>query len=280
MRRYRGGYDIVEAENGRVVVFAEPRDIHLNPAGTVHSGLVATILDSCMGIAVAMGTIPRPRRFDGNQVRPADNGGGSDWANGYHYLTVIEFQTGSTNHRHRLRGCRAKKGDKLMFRIVFATGVFVLLMGAPFIALSIAPSALAADAQSSGPQTEQLSAAEASAIDKLPYPAGVSLIHRRSGWLFLASPSNLRLYVFDKDTAEKSGCDFGCASAWPPLRPSKDAKPLGDWTIFTREDGSKQWAYQGRQAYFRYHDSPDKPTGDGFEGDWHFLVPSSTPPGS
>jgi uncharacterized protein (TIGR00369 family) len=46
------GYDIVEAEDGRVVITAEPRDIHLNPAGTVHGGLAATLLDSCMGLAV------------------------------------------------------------------------------------------------------------------------------------------------------------------------------------------------------------------------------------
>jgi uncharacterized protein (TIGR00369 family) len=46
------GYDITEAENGRVVVTAEPTDIHLNPAGTVHGGLAATMLDSCMGLAI------------------------------------------------------------------------------------------------------------------------------------------------------------------------------------------------------------------------------------
>ncbi|MGD0562741.1 MAG: PaaI family thioesterase [Roseiarcus sp.] len=46
------GYDIVEAESGRVVVTAEPKDIHLNPAGAVHGGLAATMLDSCMGLAV------------------------------------------------------------------------------------------------------------------------------------------------------------------------------------------------------------------------------------
>jgi uncharacterized protein (TIGR00369 family) len=46
------GYDITEAESGRVVVTAEPRDIHLNPAGTVHGGLTATMLDSCMGLAI------------------------------------------------------------------------------------------------------------------------------------------------------------------------------------------------------------------------------------
>jgi len=46
------GYDVVEAEKGRVVVAVEPNDTHLNPAGTVHGGLSATLLDSCMGLAV------------------------------------------------------------------------------------------------------------------------------------------------------------------------------------------------------------------------------------
>jgi uncharacterized protein (TIGR00369 family) len=46
------GYDIAEAESGRVVVTAEPKDIHLNPWGTVHGGLAATMLDTCMGLAI------------------------------------------------------------------------------------------------------------------------------------------------------------------------------------------------------------------------------------
>jgi uncharacterized protein (TIGR00369 family) len=46
------GYDIAEAENGRVVITAEPNGTHLNPAGTVHGGLAATMLDSCMGLAI------------------------------------------------------------------------------------------------------------------------------------------------------------------------------------------------------------------------------------
>ena len=46
------GYDVTEAVSGRVVVTAEPGDIHLNPAGTVHGGFAATLLDSCMGLAV------------------------------------------------------------------------------------------------------------------------------------------------------------------------------------------------------------------------------------
>ena len=46
------GYDITEVESGRVVITAEPNDTHLNPAGGVHGGLSATLLDSCMGLAI------------------------------------------------------------------------------------------------------------------------------------------------------------------------------------------------------------------------------------
>jgi len=46
------GYDVVEAESGRVVITVDPTDAHLNPWGTVHGGLTATILDSCMGLAI------------------------------------------------------------------------------------------------------------------------------------------------------------------------------------------------------------------------------------
>lgn len=46
------GYDVTQAESGRVVVTAEPSGMHLNPAGTVHGGLAATLLDTCMGLAI------------------------------------------------------------------------------------------------------------------------------------------------------------------------------------------------------------------------------------
>src|SRR5215813_866918 len=46
------GYDVIEAARGRVVVSVEPSSAHLNPYGTVHGGLAATLLDSCMGLSV------------------------------------------------------------------------------------------------------------------------------------------------------------------------------------------------------------------------------------
>ena len=46
------GYDVTEVVDGRVIVTVKPSDAHLNPAGTVHGGFAATLLDSCMGLAV------------------------------------------------------------------------------------------------------------------------------------------------------------------------------------------------------------------------------------
>src|SRR4029077_5674987 len=50
------GYDVVETSPGKVVVTALPNGDQLNPAGTVHGGLAATLLDSCMGLAIWAGT--------------------------------------------------------------------------------------------------------------------------------------------------------------------------------------------------------------------------------
>jgi uncharacterized protein (TIGR00369 family) len=46
------GYDVSEVTSGRVVITAKPNGSHLNPAGTVHGGFSATLLDSCMGLAI------------------------------------------------------------------------------------------------------------------------------------------------------------------------------------------------------------------------------------
>jgi uncharacterized protein (TIGR00369 family) len=46
------GMSIAEVEEGRVVFEATPTDRLLNPAGTVHGGFAATMLDSAMACAV------------------------------------------------------------------------------------------------------------------------------------------------------------------------------------------------------------------------------------
>jgi predicted lipoprotein with Yx(FWY)xxD motif len=45
-----------------------------------------------------------------------------------------------------------------------------------------------------------------------------------------------------------------CADKYPPLIAPDDAKPLGKWSVQTREDGRKQWAYEGHALHLSFRD--------------------------
>ena len=93
----------------------------------------------------------------------------------------------------------------------------------------------------------------------------------------MVGPNQMTLYVFDKDAAGsgKSVCNGGCATNWPPLMAPATAGAMGDWSVVTRDDGSKQWAYKGRPLYFWAKDAkPGDKTGDGFlNNSWHTAKP-------
>jgi uncharacterized protein (TIGR00369 family) len=46
------GLELVEVADGRAVFALEPQEWLYNPIGSVHGGVAATLLDSCMGCAV------------------------------------------------------------------------------------------------------------------------------------------------------------------------------------------------------------------------------------
>jgi uncharacterized protein (TIGR00369 family) len=48
----RLGAEVVSAEDGSARLRFEARDEHLNPAGTLHGGVLATLVDTAMGQAV------------------------------------------------------------------------------------------------------------------------------------------------------------------------------------------------------------------------------------
>ena len=88
----------------------------------------------------------------------------------------------------------------------------------------------------------------------------------------LVGANGMTLYTFDKDPAggAKSVCNGPCAANWPPLRAAPGAQPVGDYTILTRDDGSRQWAYKGKPLYFWVKDrQPGERTGDGVNKVWH-----------
>ena len=85
--------------------------------------------------------------------------------------------------------------------------------------------------------------------------------------------NGMTLYTFDKDAGGKSMCNGPCATTWPPLM-ATSGSASGDWSMITRDDGSKQWAYKGKPVYFWVKDQKagDR-TGDGFNSVWHTAKP-------
>jgi len=88
--------------------------------------------------------------------------------------------------------------------------------------------------------------------------------------------NGMTLYTFDRDAmgSGKSACNGPCAANWPPLMASTSDSASGDWSIVTRDDGSRQWAYKGKPVYFWVKDTKagDR-TGDGVNNVWHLARP-------
>ncbi len=90
----------------------------------------------------------------------------------------------------------------------------------------------------------------------------------------LVNDVGMSLYTFDPDTASSSACNGGCAANWPPLVAPADADEAGLFTTISRDDGSKQWAYDGQPLYLWINDrTPGDTTGDGVGGNWHLARP-------
>ena len=92
----------------------------------------------------------------------------------------------------------------------------------------------------------------------------------------LVGPNGKTLYTFTRDTANsgKSVCNAQCATLWPALIAPDAARPMGGYTVITRDDGKKQWAYKGAPLYYYASDAKagDR-TGDNFNNVWKIARP-------
>ncbi len=69
------------------------------------------------------------------------------------------------------------------------------------------------------------------------------------------SKAGFTLYTFAKDTANQSNCGATCIANWPPLYAAAEAQTAGDFSVVTRSDNTKQWAFKGQPLYFYAGDS-------------------------
>jgi predicted lipoprotein with Yx(FWY)xxD motif len=115
--------------------------------------------------------------------------------------------------------------------------------------------------------------AQAFAKDVVPAGSGIVAQERPIGTMFL-NAAGMPLYTYDPD--KKSGkptCNDKCATAWPPLMAAADAQPVGPWTLMPREDGGKQWVFEGSPLYLYAKDAlPGLATGEGAQDIWHRAI--------
>ena len=88
------------------------------------------------------------------------------------------------------------------------------------------------------------------------------------------------LYTYAKDAPGKSNCNGRCADAWPPYLVTSEDAAGGYFTVITRDDGKRQWAFDGKPLYLNATDSR---TGDrkggGVDGLWSVVrSPAVAPP--
>lgn len=118
-----------------------------------------------------------------------------------------------------------------------------------------------------------LSAASCSTMESM---VGMNPAPAKTAGGVLTNDAGRTLYTFDRDVAGsgKSVCNGPCAASWPPLSAGADAKPTGEYTIITRDDGARQWAYKGKPLYTWVKDTkPGDKTGDGFNNVWKVATP-------
>jgi predicted lipoprotein with Yx(FWY)xxD motif len=92
----------------------------------------------------------------------------------------------------------------------------------------------------------------------------------------LVNAAGMTLYTFDRDVSGsgKSVCNGPCATNWPPHMVTGAGTASAAWQVVTRDDGTKQWAYQGKPLYTWTKDSkPGDRTGDGVNNLWRVAKP-------
>jgi len=91
----------------------------------------------------------------------------------------------------------------------------------------------------------------------------------------LTDPKGMTLYYFERDdTGTKSTCDAACAEKRPPLMAPENAVATGDFTLITRSDGKKMWAYRYRPLYTSQLDAaPGEIKGNDPSQAWHVARP-------
>jgi predicted lipoprotein with Yx(FWY)xxD motif len=160
------------------------------------------------------------------------------------------------------------------------------LVGQSGVSSGLPSSGTSSDASSSGVSTPGEMDASSGVVDA--GPTSVILENTAKGEI-VADAKGLALYVYKSDTpgsgntAPKSACTGGCATAWPPFDATPLTVPAGlsatDFGSFDRGGGVMQSTYMGWPLYLYRDDmKAGDVKGDGESGLWFALKIPFTPP--
>lgn len=103
--------------------------------------------------------------------------------------------------------------------------------------------------------------------------AAVKVTQNAKFGAILTTADGITLYTFAQDANGKSTCTGACAATWPPLTTTAANAPAvegatGEFALLSRDDGTKQLAFNGKPLYRYGPDKPGDTSGDGIGGVW------------
>lgn len=115
------------------------------------------------------------------------------------------------------------------------------------------------------------------AVRPIQMPPGFGINKTPLGQL-LVDQKRRTLYTSAADKPGQSSCDATCAKTWRPVEAWWMAtSSIPDWSVVSRADGTKQWAYKGKPLYRYTGDfNPGEAAGNAEEG-WGAMVLEPAP---
>jgi predicted lipoprotein with Yx(FWY)xxD motif len=107
-------------------------------------------------------------------------------------------------------------------------------------------------------------------------PPGFLVRSSASGRMLLTD-KNFSIYMWDRDGANKSVCDEACTRTWVPVVASVAAQPQGDWSIFERSPGVRQWAFRKKPLYTYALDAETRSQEGSDVPGWHNVYVQKAP---
>ena len=75
------------------------------------------------------------------------------------------------------------------------------------------------------------------------------IVNRTTQGRLLTNAARKSVYTWDKDQPDKSNCMDACTAEWLPVVAPQSAQSQGEWSVFERTPGVKQWAFRKKPLY-------------------------------